>query len=262
MWTEVFISPDDARASSCVAESLVRGYSLLLVDAVVSVAECEALDAAATAAQGKIEAGRLRAERSGGLSATLACRLEQPPVPTCTDGRIRMPVTPTFLRATRSLCDELLLRVLDLVDEQLPELGSVLGRGLAAELRAAAQPLASSPLLTFTPNEPAINIYTAGGSFEPHRDMQSLTVLVPLVSGDAFEGGGTAFWRAAPRADDDGMPPVDAVERDVAAAPPALLLRPARGTALLWGGSVTHAGQPVTAGQRSVFVASMSGRRT
>ena len=65
-----------------------------------------------------------------------------------------------------------------------------------------------------------------------------------------------------PDADDDGMPPVDAVERDVAAAPPALLLRPARGTALLWGGSVTHAGQPVTAGQRSVFVASMSGRRT
>ena len=41
---------------------------------------------------------------------------------------------------------------------------------------------------------------------------------------------------------------------------PAAVLRPAAGTALLFGGHVTHAGMPVTAGERAVFVASFSPR--
>ena len=41
---------------------------------------------------------------------------------------------------------------------------------------------------------------------------------------------------------------------------PATVLRPPAGTALLFGGHVTHAGMPVTAGERAVFVASFSPR--
>ena len=41
---------------------------------------------------------------------------------------------------------------------------------------------------------------------------------------------------------------------------PAAVLRPPAGTALLFGGHVTHAGMPVTAGERAVFVASFSPR--
>ena len=39
------------------------------------------------------------------------------------------------------------------------------------------------------------------------------------------------------------------------------MLRPPAGTALLFGGDVTHAGLPVTAGERAVFVASFSSVR-
>jgi hypothetical protein len=131
-----------------------------------------------------------------------------------------------------------------------------LGRGLAAELRTAGQPLAHSPLLTFTPNEPALNLYTVGGDFAPHRDLQVLTVLIPLVSGEAFEGGGTGFWRALPSADGEVRGP-GGVERDTS-VPPALVVTPPRGTALLWTGDVTHNGQAVIAGERTVLVASVS----
>ena len=41
---------------------------------------------------------------------------------------------------------------------------------------------------------------------------------------------------------------------------PTAVLRPPAGTALLFGGHVTHAGIPVTAGERAVFVASFSAR--
>lgn len=258
-WSEVFISHFDAAACGSTAESLVCGHSLLLIHGMATNDECQTLHEA-TATKGKtIREGRARSEPSGGLSATLACRLEQPCVPTCTDGRIRFPVA-TFHRAIREMCDELLLRALEQVDASLPELRDALGPGLAATLRAAELPVATSPLLTFTHNEPAINLYSASGSFEAHRDLQALTVLMPLVGPDTFGGGGTAFWRALPSPPGLEGTPSDAVERDVAAAPPALVLKPPAGTALLWAGNVTHAGQQVTAGLRSVFVASCSRR--
>lgn len=178
------------------------------------------------------------------------------------EGRVRMPIKPTFHRAIRNLCDELILRALSHADELLPGVADQLGRGLANELRDAAQPVGTSPLLTFTHNEPAVNLYSAGGSFAPHRDLQSLTVLVPLVDPDAFEGGGTAFWRSVPVAESDGpLPPGELVQRDVDASPPAVVLAPPQGTALLWSGDVTHAGQALAGGIRSVFVASFSRRR-
>jgi hypothetical protein len=93
-----------------------------------------------------------------------------------------------------------------------------------------------------------------GGEFYAHQDHQALTVLVPLSEPHSFEGGGTGFWAAAP----------DAASREAADrhAPPTLVLKPPAGDALLFAGSVTHAGMPVRAGERIVLVASFSRRRT
>ena len=65
-------------------------------------------------------------------------------------------------------------------------------------------------------------------------------VLVP------FHSGGTGFW-AGNRAVDENP-----------AKDPDLVLKPAPGSALLFGGDVTHAGMPVSVGIRSVLVCSLS----
>ena len=99
-------------------------------------------------------------------------------------------------------------------------------------------------------------LLAAGGCFSPHKDLHSLTVLMPLVDSWAFEGGGTAFWASPAGAVDREL---GTVPHDINTTPPTIMLAPPAGTALLFGGAVTHAGQPVTAGQRAVFVASFSG---
>ena len=101
--------------------------------------------------------------------------------------------------------------------------------------------------LEFSSREPTVNVYSAGGEFLAHKDHQSLTVLIPLTDPDEdFEGGGTAFWRQDSRGHR-----VEAHD---------LLLRPPKGTALLFGGYTTHAGTPVECGERCVLVASFSRR--
>lgn len=42
---------------------------------------------------------------------------------------------------------------------------------------------------------------------------------------------------------------------------PSVVMRPAPGSALLYGGSITHAGMPVMMGCRVIFLASFSSRR-
>lgn len=101
-------------------------------------------------------------------------------------------------------------------------------------------------IFTFSGHEPAINVYTAGGEFEPHEDKHALTVLVPLSPLGSFEGGGTGFWsESAPRVGGPG-------------GEPSLVLQPPPGTALMWTGDITHAGIRVTSGTRHVFVASFN----
>ena len=76
---------------------------------------------------------------------------------------------------------------------------------------------------------------------------------MPLTSrGAAFEGGGTAFWRPSERADED-----EDGQRHVC-GPPTITLAPPAGAALLFGGQATHAAEPVTAGERCVFVGSFT----
>jgi hypothetical protein len=62
----------------------------------------------------------------------------------------------------------------------------------------------------------------------------------------SFTGGGTAFW-----APDARGPRVEGA---------TIVMRPAAGSAMLFGGKVNHAGVPVESGQRVVFVASFSRR--
>ena len=57
--------------------------------------------------------------------------------------------------------------------------------------------------LEWSEGEPAINVYTASGSFGCHKDHLALTVLLPLTSADDFTGGGTGFWAGGRSVDED-----------------------------------------------------------
>ena len=97
-------------------------------------------------------------------------------------------------------------------------------------------------------------MYTHAGGFGTHKDHMALTVLIPLTSpenGD-FKGGGTGFWSKR----DEEMGQFE-MNRD---GGPTAVIRPPLGTALIFGGDLSHAGMPVESGVRSVFVASFSTR--
>lgn len=71
-------------------------------------------------------------------------------------------------------------------------------------------------------------------------------ILFDLWLVGTHNSGGTGFW-AGNRAVDEN--PGDE---------PDLILKPSPGSALLFGGDVTHAGMPVSSGVRSVLVCSFS----
>ena len=249
-WIEI---PLDAEASlrCSLATAIADGFSVLMVHEFATESEICALLEAGSHQAAAVVAGRVSSQEPGKLSLSLALRLEHSSAPMVSNGRVRMPIAGLESSSPRSVCDQLLLRAIDLVghvDASLAhELFDTSSDTLASQLRRSGQPVHANPALRFTHNEPAINLYRVGGAFEPHRDLQALTVLVPLVSSESFEGGGTAFWsRSATGPHEDES------------TPPSLVLTPPRGTALLFGGDVMHAGLPVSAGERSVFVASFS----
>ena len=126
-------------------------------------------------------------------------------------------------------CEELLLRVLDWVDEQLPSVYESLfapSEGWLARqpLTALGQPPTASPAdhlqdacpslrelymageLEWSEGEPAINVYKAGGGFGAHKDHMALTFILPLTCPtQRFSGGGTGFWSALPSAQRLGL---------------------------------------------------------
>ena len=251
VWEEVWIGPSPPKAVRPAAiESLARGESLILLPGVASEAQCLELLAAATAAADRERAAtraplaRRLAEKMVRLSTAAAGPAAAAGVPELDleEGTQAEPLA----GAPAELIDAVLLRVLARIDSDLPQLAPALFSGppSAREMRAMHE----CGGLEFSPREPAINVYGRGGEFAPHQDHQALTVLVPLSPPSAFEGGGTGFW------------PRGADERAARRAPPALVLRPPAGTALLFAGSVTHAGLPVRTGERAVLVASFSQR--
>ena len=233
-FSEIYINQREASLAHGVRESLAASHSLLMYDAVASASECSRLcllaEAAASVVREKMRANVGRVPVG---------------MPRMVKGRYRMPVMDSFDEAGQALCDELLTRVLAMVQVHLPALADELFGGSLLEPSCIA-----NESLTFTPGEPAVNLYRQGGVFNRHEDGQSLTVLVPLTDGSAFEGGGTAFF-STEGPDADG-------ERTVPSEVASFVLTPPKGAALLWCGDVSHAGQLVTSGQRVVFVASLS----
>jgi len=189
------------------------------------------------------------------------------------NGRHRFPVADpaAFPYDVVLRCEEIMLRVLDRVDDTMPTVYETLFKPCEewAERQPrnaqGLQPTVAPPLhladafptlrdlymageLEWSEGEPAINVYSANGRFGAHKDHLALTVLIPLTSTATFTGGGTGFWAGGRSVDEDPWKPPDEV------------LKPPLGTALVFGGDVTHAGMPVEAGLRSVFVASFSTR--
>lgn len=156
--------------------------------------------------------------------------------------------TPT---AATGLDRKILSQLFSLLETQIPELAkSLFGTATQVDL--------ADMLVQFSPGEPAVNVYKAGGDFKPHTDKQSLTILVPLSPSGAFEGGGTAFWPEShhPSAAQRGT---DYDELDEGAwLPPCRVLREPAGSAIVFGGSVTHSGLPTLSGTRHLFVMSFT----
>ena len=160
---------------------------------------------------------------------------------------VRVHVHKHLPSAEVALCNSIFVRMFRFVDSTLPSLRAC-NFALDEPTHATLHELYEQGELEFSTHEPAINIYQEGGGFTPHEDGCALTVLIPLSSPSdgTFTGGGTGFW-----------PPIEQRAEQSREAP-SLVLKPARGTAMLFTGDVTHAGLPVTSGTRVVLVASFS----
>lgn len=229
-WREVYLNEQSAALTTCAAEALANGHSVLVQEMLASQEECRALSCWAAAAA---------------KSDPMGDRLT---------GRVRMPIERMAMwpggEEGEALCEVLLLRSLAKLEQQAPLLNRVL-------FGACPTSCSGNPQLSFATGEPAINCYTQGGCFRPHTDKQSLTILLTLSEISEFEGGGTAFYSTTQgdQADEAGgqcsLTQLEETE-------PTLIFRLAAGSALCFGGQVVHSGVRVTSGQRIVFVASFS----
>lgn len=170
---------------------------------------------------------------------------------------VRLNVAHRLDAASCDVSKAFVARALSLLEAQLPNAAAAIFK------LGPFAPLTSRLQLTFSPNEPAVNVYTPGGDFSQHEDKKALTILVPLSDASTYEGGGTGFYRggAAGRVlRREAHEEADAASgAEPLGEPPSLMLRPvAVGSAILFGGSVTHAALPVVAGTRFVWVASFS----
>ena len=225
-----------------IADTFREGDLVLVVPNAATAAECEAL----TSAGSKVAADYRKSRLETGLEPA-AGLVRVPSIPAAARAALtNTPCAPPLPSDADAIVDQLLLRMMDFIDEELPSLGSSLF-GADESDGGGLRQMHDDDALEFSSREPTVNVYSAGGEFLAHKDHQSLTVLIPLTDPDEdFEGGGTAFWRQDSRGHR-----VEAHD---------LLLRPPKGTALLFGGYTTHAGTPVECGERCVLVASFSRR--
>ena len=146
-WREAFIHSDKAQALDTAAESVASGHSVLLLDALATAAECDKI------LRHSSEAAEVQRE-----ACDPGCRVNP--------GRVRMPVVSTpALEPARDICEMLLLRALEVVEFQLPQLHTTLFSDLGHSTECM-----NNPRFTFSDSEPAINVYRAGGHFERHQD--------------------------------------------------------------------------------------------
>jgi hypothetical protein len=236
-WQDVWITDRKVTGdtSMIVREAVRNSEVVLMLPGIASAAECSALvDAAceiatrASASSKPFTHGRVRLPC---IAATQRAQAQGKPCPDV-----------ALTHEADALVQAMLTRCLDVIDEQLPSLRLLFGHG-----KGSLASMYAANALLWADREPAVNVYKEGGEFLPHKDGQALTVLIPLTTSDAFKGGGTGFWRA----DTNALQP---------RGPPTVSLAPPAGTALLWGGRLTHAGLPVEDGTRAVLVASFSPR--
>jgi len=202
------------------------------------------------------------------LSQVAAASQERTKSKNCTlDQGMRVSVVrmPTMAAAEREICrgidadglpetlsiflEEMLVRALLFVDEQLcPSVKETLFRNVddSDHQDFSMVQLFRLNQLTYSRREPAVNVYISPkGQFNMHTDNEALTILIPLSEPSVdFTGGGTAFWS-------ESCP----IEKK---HDPSLILKPMAGTAILFGGTVSHKGLPTITGTRLVFVASFS----
>ena len=93
--------------------------------------------------------------------------------------------------------------------------------------------------------------HSANQAANPLPAPPPLLILSMQLSRRARIAGGTGFWGPEQEAPRYGEP----------STAPSVVMRPAPGSALLYGGSITHAGMPVMMGCRVIFLASFSSRR-
>jgi hypothetical protein len=223
-WYECVIDAELAAASRSVSESVARGHSILVMPSLASAEECALLGSLASAAGVELRSSAVREPTMGNDPRK---------------GRLRLPLRTNFDAAVRSRCDALLMQQISFVRAAHPSLLAAL---FGSECLCEATCMDNEKLI-FSEGEPAINVYSKGGSFETHEDKQSLTCLLNVSAADTdYDGGGTAFWEVTSR-DDDA---------------PSVVIRPEAGTSLIFGGQVTHAGVAVESGERVVLVASFS----
>lgn len=177
-YREICISAPLACSLPSVIDAVAAGHSVLLLPQVATALECEALVCSAT-----------EAARTWSGEAAAGTQVAD-------DGaRLRFQAD-TLDVATATTCRELLRRVLHTVDRDLAQLVVRLFGDAAGTLLDVH----SADRFVYGGGEPALNVYRAGGQFAPHKDMQTLTVLLPLsVPDDDFGGGGTEFWSTLTR---------------------------------------------------------------
>jgi hypothetical protein len=258
-WSETFLNHE--QAGTCTfAESVANGHSIIQISMLASYNEVQLLKIEALAAADKrmnggpehsrqteqrivaLRAAYLKADQPWRTSSALTNRNH------CRD---RLPLY-ALPAPGAELCDALLLRALSIMDRQI---NSQLTRDLFGDCLVDASSCRYNPRLKFATGEPAINVYSSGGAFKPHEDKEALTILVPLSGASEFDGGGTAFWSRS-----DAGPGGSVSVNEGTMQEPTLVLKPAAGTAIIFGGDVTHAGQACTGGRRCIFVASFSPR--
>lgn len=145
-----------------------------------------------------------------------------------------------------TMIDNILERAMTFLDQEAcPSVKTSLFGG-TPETTSIAQQFRDNQL-DYSIREPAINVYEAPhGHFAMHKDHHALSIVMPLSEPNRdFQGGGTAFWFQSH--------PVQGMD------PPSIVLKPQAGTALLWGGRVSHKGMRIASGTRVVLVSSFSG---
>lgn len=268
-WIDVPLDGGDAAATtthvdgeidggaSSIGEKIREGESAILLPRAVSKEDCDEFAAACSA----LAAAHRNNVFSPGPDSPSIARLPTRAAAARAAER-GTPCAEALSAEMDRACETVLVDILGRIDDEDEEasiaaslLGGIDGisgggGGTNGGVSDSLREMFLSGELEFSSREPAVNIYVPGGRFLPHRDGQSLTVLVPFSDPDEdFSGGGTAFWS-----------PQDS-RAGARESLPSVVLRPPAGTAMLFGGRVTHMGMEVSEGERVVFVASFSRKR-